>query len=88
MNSPQYQDYKIQPNGDSTQTNECPQGDGWATLKIVRGNQIVEIKCSTFSAAVGCMTKEDFTTKPYSSDDGRCQSTDKVPFPFKKIGGV
>jgi hypothetical protein len=90
-NSPQFQAYNVQNNGDSSQTNECPQGDGWASLKLVdpkNVNVIVKIKCSTVSAGIGCMTEEEFKTKPtYSQEDGRCQPTNKVPFPLPKVAG-
>ena len=90
-NSPQYQAYNVQNNGDSTQSNACPQGDGWASLKLVNPsnvNVIVKIKCSTVSAGIGCLTDEEFKTKPtYSQEDGQCQPINKVPFPLPKVAG-
>jgi len=89
--SPQYQQYNVQNNGDSSQTNECPQGDGWASLKLVYPtnlSNIVDLKCSTVSEGIGCMTSDEFKSKPtYSGDDGHCQPTAKVPFPLPKIKG-
>lgn len=73
---------------DSTMTPECPQGDGWASVKLVDNtnpSRQVGLKCSTVSGSVGCMTDADFKTKAYAGDDGRCQPTDKVPFPIPKI---
>jgi outer membrane PBP1 activator LpoA protein len=89
--SPQYQQYNVQNNGDSTQSNACPQGDGWASLKLVLPNNvqnIVKIKCSTVSAGIGCLTEDEFKTKQaYSQEDGQCQPTNKVPFPLPKLAG-
>lgn len=75
-------------NGDSTQKPECPQGDGWASVDLVdtsTGAKIGKLKCSTVSASVGCMTDEDFKSKVYAGDDGRCQDVTKVPHPLPKI---
>lgn len=87
-NSPGMGGAGIIENGDSTQTPDCPQGDGWATIELVNPStaaKIGKLKCSTVSSAVGCMTAEDFQTKSYASDDGRCQDTTKVPHPLPKI---
>ena len=73
---------------DSTMTPECPQGDGWASVKLIDNTnpaRQVALKCSTISGSVGCMPDADFKTKAYAGDDGRCQATDKVPFPLPKI---
>lgn len=85
--SPQYAGFSIQMQGDSSQTASCPQGDGFASGKLVspEANKVVRIKCSTISATVGCMLDEEFKTKNYAEDDGRCQPTSKVPFPITKI---
>ena len=86
--SPVYANYALEVQGDSTQAPSCPQGDGWASAKLVsKENPAVSVgvKCSTVSGAVGCMLQTDFVKKPYASDDGKCQSVDKVPFPIPKI---
>lgn len=86
--SPQYANYALETQGDSTQRPDCPQGDGWASAKMVdKANPAVKvaIKCSTVSGSVGCLLQTDFATKPYAADDGQCQSTTKVPFPLPKI---
>lgn len=86
--SPQYANYALEVQGDSTQAPACPQGDGWASAKLVdKVNPAVKIalKCSTVSGSVGCMLQSDFQTKPYAADDGRCQGVTKVPFPIPKI---
>lgn len=81
--------YKIIPHGDSTQTNECPQGDGWATNTIMAvDNKAVDkysIKCSTVSATLGCYLDEDFAKKSFAAEEGKCQPTSKVPFPLPKL---
>lgn len=87
-NSPRFANFAIEMNGDSTQTPDCPQGDGWASGKLVNKEDpkiVFAVKCSTVSAAAGCMTQGDFQTKPYAADDGKCQSTNKVPFPLPKV---
>lgn len=86
--SPQYANYALETQGDSTQTPQCPQGDGWASAKLVdKINPAIKvaIKCSTVSGSVGCLLATDFATKPYAADDGRCQDVSKVPFPLPKI---
>lgn len=82
-----YKGWDIISRGDSTQANACPQGDGWATLEFVSPSksQKVKVKCSTVSANTGCLEDEDFKTKPFASDDGRCQPLNKVPYPLPKI---
>lgn len=74
---------------DSTMTPDCPQGDGWASVKLVDKadpNRKLGLKCSTVSGAVGCMSDQEFQTKSYAGDDGRCQDVSKVPFPIPKLG--
>lgn len=86
--SPQYSNMALEVQGDSTQSPECPQGDGWASAKLVdKANPAakVALKCSTVSGTVGCMTDVDFQKKPYAADDGHCQDASKVPFPIPKI---
>jgi hypothetical protein len=81
--------YKIVSHGDSTQTPDCPQGDGWATASImkVEAKQVDKyvIKCSTASGSLGCYLESDFTKKPFASEEGHCQSVSKVPFPLPKV---
>lgn len=86
--SSQYANFSLEVQGDSTQAPNCPQGDGWASAKLVdKANPAakVSLKCSTVSGTVGCMTADDFTKKPYAADDGHCQDATKVPFPIPKI---
>lgn len=86
-NDPRLTNFKIVPNGDSSQLPNCPQGDGWASLVLVNmdTNQQRKIKCSTYSKATSCQYDEDFKTKDYANDDGHCQGVDKVPYPLPKI---
>ena len=86
--SPQFANTAVEVQGDSTQSPSCPQGDGWASAKLVdKVNPAAQLKlkCSTVSGTVGCMTQADFEKKPYAADDGACQAVSKVPFPIPKI---
>lgn len=82
-----YKGWDIVGRGDSSQDNKCPQGDGWATMEFVNPtkDRLVKVKCSTVSANTGCLEDMDFKTKPFASDDGHCQATNKVPYPLPKI---
>lgn len=87
-NAPGFGGVGIIENGDSTQTPDCPQGDGWASIEVVdpaTAKKLGKLKCSTVSASVGCMDAVEFQTKSYASEDGRCQPTTKVPHPLPKI---
>lgn len=80
--------YSIDSTTDSTMTASCPQGDGWASVKLINPDDPTEkigLKCSTVSNAVGCMTDNDFKSKDYANDDGYCQSLSKVPFPLPTL---
>ena len=82
-----YRGWDIVGRGDSSQENSCPQGDGWATMDFVHPDKtsLVKVKCSTVSANTGCLEDSDFKTKPFASEDGHCQPTNKVPYPLPKI---
>jgi hypothetical protein len=83
--NPMVQDWSVVSNGDSTQTNACPQGDGWATLTFYSPDksQEIKIKCSTASAATGCLFDKEFKGKPFAAEDGKCNVN--APFPVPKI---
>lgn len=87
MADPRFEGLDIISRGDSTQSPECPQGDGWATIDFYEKatGKMWSTKCSTVSAAVGCMTNDDFKKKAYAEEDGHCAPLSKVPFPFRKI---
>ena len=82
-----FKGWDIVGRGDSSQDNACPQGDGWATMDFVDPSKtrLVKVKCSTVSANTSCLEDADFKTKPFASDDGHCQPTNKVPYPLPKI---
>lgn len=88
ISNPQYQGWSIVGRGDSSQTNDCPQGDGWATMDFISQDKVrtVKVKCSTVSMNLGCLEDSDFKTKSYAAEDGRCQPITKVPFPLPAIG--
>ena len=78
-------DFNIVGRSDTTQKAECPQGDGWAQLSIMKvDGKVVDktvLMCSTYSPSVGCFRQEDFAKDPQlANEDGRCNS--KVPFPL------
>ena len=81
----EYAGYSISMRGDSTQSTKCGQGDGWATIDLVKVDEgkKVQLKCSTVSAATGCMTEEDFKARSYAAQDGQCDTA--IPFPLPKI---
>lgn len=79
-------DCDIYPRGDSTIAPDCPNGDGWASNELRCPNaKTVKLKCSTVSFSLGCMTDEDFKSKIYAQDDGKCQPRNKVPHPLPKL---
>lgn len=82
-----YPSWDIVGRGDSTQTPECPQGDGWASIDLVspEKNRIIKLKCSTVSSNIGCLEQDDFKSKSYAMEDGKCQDVSKVPFPLPKV---
>jgi len=82
-----YKGWDIIGRGDSTQSNACPQGDGWATMELVNPEKtrLVKAKCSTVSGNTGCLDDADFKTKPFASEDGVCAPLNRVPYPLPKI---
>lgn len=81
---------------DSTQSPTCPQGDGWASLSVINktphptnpSQEIVtkfKIKCSTVSANLGCYLEDDFKSKSFSEQEGKCDAN--LPFPLPKVVG-
>ena len=85
--NPDVKDWQAVANGDSSQMPDCPQGDGWATLKLFSpdASRSISLKCSTVSSATGCLKDAEFKSKPFASQDGHCQLTSVVPFPLPKI---
>jgi hypothetical protein len=64
--------------GDSSQTNSCPQGDGWASVDLLDEYKqpYRKLKCSTVSSNIGCMTVEDFKSRQqYASQENQCNHT-------------
>ena len=87
MTDPRFAGLEIISRGDSTQSPECPQGDGWASIDFILRDKsgFLSTKCSTVSSAVGCMTSDDFKGKSYAQEENHCAPNTKVPFPFRKI---
>ena len=78
-------DYSIISRSDDGQTPTCPQGDGWASVSIMKvdGKQVDKtvLMCSTYSSSVGCYREEDFNKNQNLSKQNSGCSTD-VPFPI------
>ena len=73
--NPEYASTTIRNDGDSTIGKKCAQGDGWSSITLRKGGRdVVKLKCSTVSESIGCLTKENFATKDYSSQDGKCDT--------------
>lgn len=82
-----YESTTILARGDSTQQPKCPQGDGWASVDLLDPKtkaKVVELKCSTYSANVGCSLASDFKSrKALSTQENVC--SEQVPYPMRKI---
>lgn len=77
--------FKFTVDGDSSQTNACPQGDGWSTVKFSNGTTTRTFKCSTVAKSIGCIEQGDFEKKPFAAEDKTCQPTTKVPHPLPSL---
>lgn len=78
-------EYSIVSRSDDSQNAQCPQGDGWAELSImkVEGKAVdkTTLMCSTYSTSVGCYRKDDFDKNPnLVKQNGGCSN--EVPFPL------
>ena len=81
--NPRLEGMRIVSHGDSTQTPECPQGDGWASVSFLnvvgegKGKEVEEYvaKCSTVNASLGCYLDKDFTNKPFAKQENRCDAS-------------
>lgn len=73
-------DLLIKSRGDSSIKEDCPTGDGWATIDLIDqgGKKMVELKCSTVSASIACLSTPDFQ-KRYQ--DGKCDESLPMPLP-------
>lgn len=87
--NPRFKGMRLVAHTDSSINNNCPQGDGWATLSVMEDKGETpkkwEIKCSTVSLELGCYTSDVFKEKPFAADDGKCQPRNKVPYPLPKV---
>jgi len=82
-NKEKYAEFNIMGRGDSTISSKCANGDGWASVDLVHAENDVKVslKCSTASAAIGCLTKADFSSRSYASQEGRCNNELPIPMP-------
>ena len=88
--SPRLENTRLVTHGDSTQSADCPQGDGWASVSFLGKKQEgtnevekYEVVCSTVSQSIGCFLKKDFQAKPYAAKEGKCDKS--IPFPLPKF---
>lgn len=77
----------VDTHGDSSVTEDCVQGDGWASVKVLdpeNGTVLAELKCSTYSKADGCLVKAEFQKCPYLNEqEGSCaEDKPKLIKPF------
>lgn len=67
---------RVQFMSDSTIDTDCRFGDGWASGKLhMTDGTKVALKCQTTGSGKGtngCMTEEEFGTKDYAEQDGKC----------------
>jgi hypothetical protein len=67
---------RVLAQSDSTVSKSCRFGDGWASAVVnFQGGKTLELKCQTNGAGKGingCMTKAEFETKTYKSEEGTC----------------
>lgn len=82
-------DYSIISRSDDGQNMNCPQGDGWTELSIMKvdGKNVdkVTLMCSTYSSSVGCYRKEDFDKNAnLAKQNSGCNA--EVPYPLPKLG--
>lgn len=78
-------DFSLVTRSDTSQTAECPQGDGWAAVSIMKvDGKVVDktaLVCSTYSSSVGCYRAEDFAKDAQlTSEDNHCRK--EVPYPL------
>ena len=85
MSDPSLASFRFTVDGDSSQTNTCPQGDGWSTVKFTDGTVTRVFKCSTVSKAIGCIEQSEFVKKPFAIEDKSCQPVTKVPHPLPNL---
>lgn len=81
-------DFSIVGRSDDAQSPECPQGDGWAELSImkVEGKSVdkTTLMCSTYSSSIGCYRKEDFDKNAnLAKQNGSCNKD--IPFPLPPL---
>lgn len=68
----------VYPQTDATISRLCPMGSGWADVELRRSNEVMPLKCSTYSEEIGCITELDFIA---SRKKLRCNRD--IPFPIR-----
>lgn len=72
-------EFDIRFQSDSTISKSCRYGDGWASGTVtVKGGFPQKVKCQTTGSGKGingCLSEEEFATKDYRNQDGKCDKT-------------
>lgn len=79
-------EYSLIGRSDDSQSPDCPMGDGWAEVNIMKvDGKVVDktpLMCSTYSTSVGCYRTEDFNKNPnLAKQNGGCNRSN-IPFPL------
>jgi hypothetical protein len=73
---------RILAQSDSTVAPSCRNGDGWASAIVnFEGGKTLDVKCQTNGSGkgiAGCMTKAEFETKTYKSEEGTCANLETL----------
>lgn len=65
-----------------TISKDCPQGDGWATVSIMKEGDKEQLKCSTIVASIGCYLGADFEKNTLFPAGNKCQRLEKRSNPL------
>ena len=73
---------RILAQSDSSVSKSCRYGDGWASAIVnFESGKTLEVKCQTNGSGKGingCMTKAEFETKTYKTEEGGCANLESL----------
>lgn len=82
VDSQRGQPIRVLAQSDSTVSKSCRYGDGWASAIVnFESGKTLDLKCQTNGAGKGingCMTKAEFDTKSYKSEEGTCANLETL----------